>query len=114
MEKLLESEQQNSLLQTPKAEWWLYVLSCADESFYTGITNNLAKRLQSHKTGKASKYTRSRLPVELKASIQVGCNRGTAQSLEISFKKLTRKEKEYYVDVGLDVFLDKRSYPVNS
>ncbi len=39
--------------------WYLYILLCGDNSFYTGITNNLEKRLKEHKSGKGSKYTRS-------------------------------------------------------
>ena len=44
---------------------WLYILRCADGSFYTGSTNNLALRLAQHHAGEGSIYTRSRLPVEL-------------------------------------------------
>ena len=44
---------------------WLYIVICADGSYYTGSTNNLALRLAQHQTGEGSVYTRSRLPVEL-------------------------------------------------
>jgi putative endonuclease len=44
---------------------WLYILKCADGSYYTGSTNNLALRLAQHQTGEGSAYTRNRLPVEL-------------------------------------------------
>jgi putative endonuclease len=47
------------------AEAWLYILRCADGSYYTGSTNNLAYRLAQHSLGEASVYTRRRLPVEL-------------------------------------------------
>jgi putative endonuclease len=44
---------------------WLYILRCADGSYYTGSTNNLPLRLAEHQTGEGSAYTRCRLPVEL-------------------------------------------------
>ena len=45
--------------------FFVYILQCSDNSFYTGYTNNIDKRLQAHNAGKASKYTRTRLPVKL-------------------------------------------------
>ena len=44
---------------------WLYILRCADGSYYTGSTNNLPLRLAEHQAGEGSAYTRCRLPVEL-------------------------------------------------
>ena len=44
---------------------WLYILKCADGSYYTGSTNNLPIRVAQHQTGEGSAYTRHRLPVEL-------------------------------------------------
>ena len=44
---------------------WVYMLRCRDGSLYTGWTNDLSKRLARHSAGKASRYTASRLPVEL-------------------------------------------------
>ena len=43
--------------------YYLYILECADKSLYTGITNDFSKRIKMHNKGKASKYTRARLPV---------------------------------------------------
>ena len=45
--------------------WFLYILRCSDGSFYTGITKDLTKRLKQHNGGKASRYTRTRRPVEM-------------------------------------------------
>ena len=45
--------------------WTVYLLRCRDGSLYTGITNDLARRLARHRAGTASAYTRSRLPVRL-------------------------------------------------
>lgn len=48
-----------------RQKWFLYILRCADGSLYTGITNDLDRRLRLHGAGKASRYTRTRRPVEL-------------------------------------------------
>ena len=45
--------------------YYLYILKCADKSFYTGIAKDLDKRIEKHRTGKGSKYVYSRLPVDL-------------------------------------------------
>jgi peptidylprolyl isomerase/peptidyl-prolyl cis-trans isomerase B (cyclophilin B) len=70
----------------------VYVLSCADGSFYTGWTDDLSRRLRAHASGKASRYTRSRLPVQLAAWVPVGDERA-ARSIEARFKRLTRDAK---------------------
>ena len=44
---------------------WLYILKCADGSYYTGSTNNLPLRLAQHQAGEGSDYTRHQLPVEV-------------------------------------------------
>jgi len=45
--------------------WYVYILECKDKTLYTGITKNLAERLDKHNRGKASKYTRGRTPVKM-------------------------------------------------
>ena len=72
---------------------WVYVLECGDGSFYTGWTNDLAKRVKSHQSGKGGKYTRSRLPVRLIKKWRAK-DRSLAMKREASFKSLSRKEKE--------------------
>src|SRR5437588_11352676 len=46
-------------------KWFVYIVRCADGTLYTGITKDVARRCQQHEAGTASRYTRSRLPVEL-------------------------------------------------
>jgi len=72
--------------------WWMYALECSDSSIYTGITNDIDRRVKQHNAGTASKYTRSRRPVKL-AAMWKCYDKGEALSNEAAFKKLSRKEK---------------------
>ncbi len=73
--------------------YFVYIVKCADKTFYTGTTNNLEKRLLAHnilKTG--ARYTKSRRPVRLVYS--ENCKtKSRALKREHAVKKLTRKEK---------------------
>ena len=77
----------------PVGEWLVYLLRCRDGSLYTGITNDLPKRLKAHAAGKASRYTRSRLPVTL-AYTEPQPSRSAALKREAAIKKLTRPQKD--------------------
>lgn len=46
-------------------KWFVYILECADGTFYTGSTNDLEKRVETHNSGNGAKYTKARLPVKL-------------------------------------------------
>ena len=71
---------------------YTYILRCADGSLYCGWTNNLEKRLAAHNSGKASKYTRSRLPVKL-VYFETFDTKQEAMSREARIKQLSRREK---------------------
>ncbi|MEK6683373.1 MAG: GIY-YIG nuclease family protein [Nitrospirota bacterium] len=73
--------------------WILYILRCDDGSFYTGMTNDLARRLNQHQDGRASRYTRSRRPVKIVYS-ESCISRSHALKREWEIKALSRKEKE--------------------
>jgi putative endonuclease len=75
-----------------KNKWYVYIVECSDGSLYTGITNNLLKRIETHNKGKGAKYTRVRLPVILKKSWEVE-NRSEASKEEYRIKKLKRTDK---------------------
>jgi len=79
---------------------WVYMLRCRDGSLYTGWTNDLDKRLLRHSAGKASRYTASRLPVELAASWLMP-DRGTAMREELRIKRLSRAEKLALLEDGV-------------
>ena len=72
--------------------WLCYILRCADGTFYTGITNDLEKRITAHNAGTAAKYTRTRTPVELVFS-EPCADRSVASKREMEIKSLTRTEK---------------------
>ena len=84
-----------SLLQPHEDKsWYLYVVICKDNSFYTGVTTDLKRRVHEHNhTSRGAKYTRCRRPVSLIYS-KVFHDRSSAQSAEFKFKKLTRRQKE--------------------
>lgn len=72
--------------------WYIYILRCGDGSYYTGITNNIKKRLQAHEDGDGAKYTRGRAPFTL--VYREKCrNRGAASRREAEIKKLSHSEK---------------------
>jgi predicted GIY-YIG superfamily endonuclease len=73
--------------------FWVYVLRCADSSYYTGHTDNLEARIGMHRSGECDGYTASRLPVELVWS-QECTTREEALSAERRIKGWSRKKKE--------------------
>lgn len=72
---------------------YTYILKCKDDSFYTGWTNNLEKRIHAHNSGKGARYTKARRPVEL-VYYEEFQTRQEAMKREYAIKQLTRKEKE--------------------
>ncbi len=73
-------------------QWLVYILRCSDGSLYTGITNDLPKRLAAHVFGKASRYTRSQLPVTLSYS-EPRRSKSSALKREAAIKQLPRLQK---------------------
>jgi putative endonuclease len=72
--------------------WFVYMVECSDKTIYTGITNDIAERMNKHNSGKGAKYTRSRGPVILKA-FWIYLHKSEAAKAEHVFKKLTRYQK---------------------
>lgn len=71
---------------------WVYLLRCRDGSLYTGWTVDLERRLARHQSGVASRYTSSRLPVELALAIPMH-DRTAARREEVRIKRLPRAAK---------------------
>jgi putative endonuclease len=78
---------------------YVYLLRCRDGSLYAGAAKELAPRLAKHRAGKASRYTRSRLPVELVWWREVA-GWGEALRAELRLKSLDRAGKEELVSAG--------------
>lgn len=74
------------------SNWSVYILKCADDTLYTGISNDVPKRIGVHNAGKGAKYTKPRLPVTL-AYCEQAEDRSTASKREAALKKLSRIEK---------------------
>ncbi|HYP48788.1 MAG TPA: GIY-YIG nuclease family protein [Thermoleophilaceae bacterium] len=74
------------------SEAFVYLLRCGDGSLYCGWTSDVPRRFEQHSAGKASSYTRSRLPVELVWS-QAMASRSEAMREEARIKRLSRAEK---------------------
>ena len=77
--------------------WFVYILRCADGSFYTGITTDLSRRCRQHNDGTASRYTRSRVPTKL-VYREGQANRSLALKREAAIKALTRLKKESLIE----------------
>jgi predicted GIY-YIG superfamily endonuclease len=73
--------------------WLVYVLRCSDGSLYTGITNDLGRRVEQHLAGRASRFTRGRLPVTV-AFQESQPNPSAALKREVVIKALSRSRKE--------------------
>ncbi len=76
--------------------WMVYILKCCDGSYYTGITNDLGKRLLDHAAGTGAKYTRGRGPFEVVYS-EPQADRSEASKREFVLKKLSRCQKEILI-----------------
>lgn len=83
--------------------YYVYILKCNDKSLYTGITKDLVKRLDTHNKGKASKYTRSRLPVEY-IYTEKAPTRSQALKREWAIKQLKKSDKLNLVLSDLNTF----------
>ena len=86
--------------------YWVYILQCENNSFYTGYTNNLEKRFAAHLNGTASKYTRSFKPICIAQSWQIIGDKSLAMKLEKFIKNLSRKLKEIIIS-NPDLLLNK-------
>ena len=81
------------------SEWFVYILRCADDTLYTGITNDLIRRCDQHNAGTASRYTRSRHPVVLVYQ-ETQATRSLALKRELAIKALSRKQKKLLVQAA--------------
>ena len=76
---------------------YVYILECADGTYYTGYTTDVERRVAEHDAGEGAKYTRGRMPVEL-VHVEEFETRSAAMSREYEIKSLSRGRKERLVD----------------
>lgn len=85
------------------SSWFVYMLRCADGSLYTGVTTDLARRMEQHNsTRQGAKYTRYRRPVSL-VYCEAFLGRAAAQKREYEIKKLDKSSKEEMIECCTDV-----------
>jgi len=73
--------------------WVCYLLRCADDTFYCGISNDMEKRLAAHNAGEGAKYTRGRTPVSV-VYCEACADKSAALKRELQIKRLPRSAKE--------------------
>lgn len=78
----------------PEKIYWVYILQCSNQTYYTGYTTNLEKRFQEHCSGKGSKYTRSFKPTSIAQSWEIKGHKSIAMRIERYIKSLTKAQKE--------------------
>ena len=78
--------------------WSVYMIRCGDNSLYTGISNDVARRFAVHQSGnsRSPKYTRTRHPLQLVFTVEIG-SKSAASRIEYYLKKLSKKQKEKLV-----------------
>ena len=74
------------------SHWIVYILECADQTLYTGITNDLDHRINEHENGRGAKYTRGRAPFKL-VYTETHSSRSQASKREADIKSLDRTAK---------------------
>ena len=90
--------------------WYLYILRCGDGTFYTGITTDVDKRLEAHRSGRGAKYTRGRAPLEVIYRECCGTH-SDALKREMEVKRLSREEKQTLIfSVASSIFWWNYSY----
>lgn len=87
--------------------WYVYILQCNDGSLYTGITNDLQKRIDTHNDGSGSKYIRSRRPVKLVYKEEFS-TKSEALKKEAKIKSFDKENKKALIKYGLRKFKRER------
>jgi putative endonuclease len=85
-------------MHTKIPDFWVYILYCDNQSFYTGYTINLNTRYRAHSLGKASKYTRSFVPLEMVGAWPIYGTKAQAMQIERIIKNQTKEMKQTLID----------------
>ena len=86
-------------------DYFVYILKCSDDSYYTGVTNNLEKRINEHQSGIIKGYTSKKLPVKLVFSERFN-DITQAIKFEKQIKGWSRKKKEALINQNLDLLVE--------
>ena len=78
--------------------WFVYLLKCADGSYYTGITTDVERRVKQHNEGKGSKYVKNRLPAVFVCRSTDSYSRSEAQRIEYKIKQIPHTQKAMLVN----------------
>jgi putative endonuclease len=96
-------------MPSQKTEFWVYILLCDNQSYYTGYTNDMLKRYRSHINGSGRcKYTRSFKPLMIAQCWKITGDKSLALKLERTIKKLSRAEKEKIIKRPSAIINDSR------
>ncbi len=90
--------------------WYVYILRCGDGTLYTGITDDVDRRLAAHRAGRGAKYTRGRGPLEL-VYLEEQPGKGEALRRELAVKKMRRPRKEELAAGGPALRKDRKGAP---
>jgi putative endonuclease len=85
-------------------DYFVYILKCSDDSYYTGVTNNLEKRINEHQSGIIKGYTSKRLPIRLLFSERFS-DINQAIKFEKQIKGWSRKKKEALINRDFDLLV---------
>jgi putative endonuclease len=79
--------------------YWVYILYCENDTYYTGYTNDIKKRYQAHINGTSKcKYTRSFKPLRVAQCWKINGSKSHAMKIEAHIKKLSKVEKEKIIN----------------
>lgn len=83
-------------MDNPQKPWYVYIVRCRDGSLYTGISDNVSKRIEKHNSGKGAKYTAQRRPVTLLFQ-ETHPDQGSARRREEQIKRWPREKKKQLI-----------------
>ena len=94
-----------------RIDYWVYIIRCADGSYYTGSTRDLEKRLRAHEEGRAPAYTARRRPLYLAFSEKYDTMEA-ARRRELQIKRWTRKKKQALISENVEGLksMDKKRF----
>lgn len=100
---------ESSRMKTNQSYYWVYILLCENNTYYTGYTTDLEKRYQSHINGTGKcKYTRSFKPLCIAQCWKIFGDKSFAMQMERHIKKLSRAEKEKIISQPAMLSIDER------